>query len=130
MSATSGIAITLPAIAGEITIVKEFGFMTKEDIIFKLACAILPGLMSRYGEPGYSDLAAIGEAFNLSFRYFDSIKAPTSETAESPATDRQHTQAKMPSWGDITNGITFKTRDERDVAAEVFAKIVRHFGCA
>ena len=72
--------------------------MTKEDITFKLACAIIPGLMSRYGEPGYSDLAAIGEAFNLSFRYFDSVKAPNSETAESPATDRQHTQAKMPSF--------------------------------
>jgi len=42
----------------------------------------------------------------------------------------QHTQAKMPSWGDVTNGITFSTVGERDVAAEVFSRVARHFGCA
>ena len=50
--------------------------------------------------------------------------------AESPATDTQHTQAKMPSWGDVTKGITFSTVSERDVAAEVFSRVARHFGCA
>ena len=45
-------------------------------------------------------------------------------------TDVQHTQAKMPSWGDVTKGITFSTVGERDVAAEVFSRIARHFGCA
>jgi len=45
-------------------------------------------------------------------------------------TDVQHTQAKMPSWGEVTNGITFSTVGERDVAAEVFSRVARHFGCA
>ena len=31
----------------------------------QLMCAILPGLMSRYGQPGYSDSYAISEAFVL-----------------------------------------------------------------
>ena len=42
----------------------------------------------------------------------------------------QHTQAKMPSWGEVTRGITFSTVGERDVAAEVFSRVARHFGCA
>jgi hypothetical protein len=51
-------------------------------------------------------------------------------TAESPATDRQHTQAKMPSWGEVTVGVKFATRGERDVAADIYSTIARHFGCA
>lgn len=51
-------------------------------------------------------------------------------TKESQTTDTQHTQAKMLSWGEVTKGITFSTVGERDVAAEVFSRVARHFGCA
>ena len=81
--------------SSEITIVKEFGFMNNEEFTCKLAFAILPGLMSRYKEQGYSDLSAIGEAFNLSNWYFDSIKTPNSEITKSLATYRQQLQAKI-----------------------------------
>jgi hypothetical protein len=39
----------------------------------------------------------------------------------------QHTQAKMPSWSDVTSDIIFSTTGERDVAAEVFSRIAHHF---
>ena len=52
------------------------------------------------------------------------------DTVEETLHIKQHTQAKMPSWGDVTKGITFSTVGERDVAAEVFSRVARHFGCA
>lgn len=58
------------------------------------------------------------------------VEGKTSEQGESPATDRQHTQAKMPSWGEVTVGVKFATRGERDVAADIYSTIARHFGCA
>ena len=54
----------------------------------------------------------------------------TAKTGGIQPTDVQHTQVKMPSWSDVTKDITFSTVGERDVAAEVFSRIARHFGYA
>jgi len=87
--------MTLHAIAGEITIVKEFGFMDQETMNFQLACALLPGLMARYKEPGYSDLSAISEAWSLSHQFMPPGKAPNSEITESPATTGNSVSPKL-----------------------------------
>jgi len=55
---------------------------------------------------------------------------PTVTTGGTQPTDVQHAQVKMPSWGDVTRDITFSTVGERDVAAEVFSRVARHFGYA
>ena len=41
----------------------------KAERVNRLAYAIIPGLMARYGEPGYKDEDAINEAFVLAFEF-------------------------------------------------------------
>lgn len=48
----------------------------------QLACAVLPGLMSRYGQEGYTDSSAIYEAFSLARDCLNEIRK-TSDTVES-----------------------------------------------
>jgi hypothetical protein len=80
----------LPAIAGEITIVKEFGFMDIQTFREKLMLTVLSGLMLRHNEPGYSDGYAVEEAYRISKKWCDEFTAPTTGQGEAGRTARQH----------------------------------------
>lgn len=60
--------------------------MVLDETAMQLACAILPGLMSRYGESGYSDTGAIHEAFRLANERINEICKATEAVEAGPST--------------------------------------------
>ena len=60
--------------------------MDQNEMVLRLACAILPGLMERRRENSYTDYGAIHEAFRLSQDWFCHQIEPTAKAVEAGAT--------------------------------------------
>jgi hypothetical protein len=116
--------------------------MDQNEMVLRLACAILPDLMERRRENSYTDCGAIQEAFRLSQDWFCHQIEPTAKAVEAGATEAagepsavQQLKPKMPSYDEVVNGVEASKVDSFKLSMYHYSGmrlcydyIARHFG--